>query len=143
MKNIKKNIFGAMMIVASVSRIETHSDQQEYTENAFTKMAAMQEKKAKRATKQLEAEAREAAFKAEMSAFQIELKVMPVETEVTPREMDAKSAENLFRQCLIKNRHSFDIGQSEIPQACEDFARILRLLGGSFEADELIEAFQQ
>lgn len=113
----------------------------------FTEMEAAQFKN-QRAAKKEAAEKREkemerVKLEADASAMHVDLEVMPVATEQLPKEMDVVTAEKFFIKCLMKNRRNPVLGRLGIPKACEDSARVLRLVGGSFEADELIEAFRK
>ncbi len=133
----------------NVENLFENYDQLENPDNIFTKMIAIRSKiqakkeaKIQKESTKLEAESRSAKFEADMSEIRVELEVAPVTTEEL-LEMDIETAENLFRQCLIINRHSFELSQSGIPKVCEDFGRVLRLLGGNSETNELIKAFQQ
>lgn len=52
-------------------------------------------------------------------------------------------AENVFSQCLIANKHSSNITVIGIPQACEDPALELQLLGCDAKVDALIAGFKK
>ena len=62
---------------------------------------------------------------------------------IAQAELKKIEAEYVFRQCLVKNRRSSDLGLSGIPKDCEDFAKVFRLLGSGVEVDKLIEDFKK
>lgn len=71
---------------------------------------------------------------------QAALKKIEVESQA---EIEQIRAKNAFRQCLVKNRSSSDLGLSGIPKDCEDAAKVFRLLGSGSEVDALIESFKK
>lgn len=78
--------------------------------------------------------------KTKIALAKAELRRIEAEAQAEPRKTEA---ENAFRQCLLSNMDSSDLGPSEIPSVCENLAKRLRILGGGSIVKELTEIFQE